>query len=177
MEIEKVDIKSELPEDYLLNEDGTETETLELINQKPYKCGICGHRTTADTLLKVHMKMHFVKRLHQCHVCKESFNFVTELNTHILSHSREISGFKCEHCAKDCFTEEDLHKHYRIHTKEKPYRCKLCLRCFSEEFYLRAHERSHHGEEYAKKNMMQDGTFVDPSLVKHLSDDSVKGKD
>ncbi|XP_018572870.1 zinc finger protein 708-like [Anoplophora glabripennis] len=174
MEIENVTIKSEqIDEDDIIEDKiNIKEEGLQSTNETPYKCGICGHRTTTDTLLKVHMKMHLVKRLHQCNICKKTFSFVTELNSHILTHTEEKNSYQCEVCRRDCFTEEDLHKHYRVHTKEKPFKCKLCFRSFSDDSYLRVHERTHHGEDYFKNVMKKNGTFVDPNLVKNVIEDS-----
>lgn len=176
MEIESITIKSEqLDEEYcnIIEEKiNIKEEDLQSTNETPYKCGICGHRTTTDTLLKVHMKMHLVKRVHQCNICKKTFSFVTELNSHILTHPEEKNSYQCEVCGRDCFTEEDLHKHYRVHTKEKPFKCKLCFRFFSDDSYLRIHERTHHGEDYFRNIMKKNGTFVDPDLVKNVNEEN-----
>ncbi|KAJ8916018.1 hypothetical protein NQ315_010886 [Exocentrus adspersus] len=181
MEIEHVAIKSE-PQDEdscKIIEDEVEIKEEELAdftNEAPYKCGICGHRTITDVLLKVHMKLHLVKRQHKCNICSQTFSFVTELNSHILTHTEEKNSYHCEVCGRDCFTEEDLHKHYRVHTKEKPFKCKLCFRAFSDDSYLRIHERSHHGEDYLKEAMKKGGTFVSPSVVENVNKDSSSGQ-
>ncbi|XP_056637271.1 uncharacterized protein LOC130445582 [Diorhabda sublineata] len=57
--------------------------------EKPFKCGICGHCTTSNVLLKVHMKMHLMRRQHWCSICKQSFNFISELNNHMAQHNTQ----------------------------------------------------------------------------------------
>ncbi|CAG9814916.1 unnamed protein product [Phaedon cochleariae] len=94
MNFENVMIKSEsidVDEDNNIVEDTVDSKIKESANDKLSKCGICGHCTTSNILLRLHMKMHFMKRIHQCGVCRKTFSFVTELNAHMVNH-QNIDG-------------------------------------------------------------------------------------
>ena len=56
----------------------------------------------------------------------------------------EKSGkFKCRFCEKVLASNTNLINHERIHTGEKPYKCKYCGRGFTEKGNMRVHEFKH----------------------------------
>ena len=49
-------------------------------------------------------------------------------------------------CAKRFSRSDELTRHLRIHTGQKPFQCHICLRCFSRSDHLTTHIRTHTGE-------------------------------
>nr|CAH7732792.1 unnamed protein product [Callosobruchus chinensis] len=58
------------------------------------------------------------------------------------THSGE-RPYRCRLCKKAFSDSSTLTKHLRIHSGEKPYECKLCLLRFSQSGNLNRHMRVH----------------------------------
>ncbi|OJI99303.1 hypothetical protein ASPVEDRAFT_163140, partial [Aspergillus versicolor CBS 583.65] len=56
----------------------------------------------------------------------------------------QTPSHRCSHCAREFVRAEHLVRHERIHTKEKPFSCKLCEKSFSRTDLLRRHEKKSH---------------------------------
>ncbi|KAL7668081.1 hypothetical protein ACOME3_008799 [Neoechinorhynchus agilis] len=56
--------------------------------------------------------------------------------------------FKCpiENCPRRFSRSDELTRHIRIHTGDKPFRCHICSRAFSRSDHLTTHIRTHTGE-------------------------------
>lgn len=53
--------------------------------------------------------------------------------------------YKCEVCDKGFSQQANLVKHVRLHTGERPYSCRFCSRTFAQQANLDRHERIHTG--------------------------------
>ncbi|XP_045181218.2 zinc finger protein 490-like isoform X8 [Mercenaria mercenaria] len=57
----------------------------------------------------------------------------------------EMSIFVCllENCGKKFGSRQGIERHIRVHTKEKPFKCRLCNYCCSRKDSLKIHESKH----------------------------------
>jgi hypothetical protein len=81
----------------------------------------------------------------KCSVCSKTFTDQKQFYAHVRRHS-EIKKFACAHpgCGRAFTKIQHLNDHKRVHTKEKPYRCNMCDKSFSQNGNLRVHVKLIH---------------------------------
>lgn len=130
---------------------------------KPYSCLRC--RKTFSR--KYHLERHVLqtgcdgspKPNHPCQVCGRVFSRKDNLREHLRAHAGQVKRKKklqCPQCEKEYQGQAMLHAHIlREHTKEentdnqtrdRPYQCEFCSRCFPSSGAMKKHRRMHTGE-------------------------------
>ncbi|KAL1379654.1 hypothetical protein pipiens_014741 [Culex pipiens pipiens] len=67
-------------------------------------------------------------------------------------HSRDSDpGKPCEYCSRTFLRSDDLRRHIRTHTNERPYACDQCPRAYKQSFELKEHRDACHSEEGTRK--------------------------
>ena len=115
--------------------------------EKPFACSDCTSAFKTINELKAHRRIHTGEKPHLCHECDASFAQSSQLKKHKLSkHSSSvrIRPYPCPDCTSAFVTKFDLANHKRIHTGEKPFKCRSCLAVFSQASALKTHTLRKH---------------------------------
>ena len=83
---------------------------------------------------------------HRCVDCEKSFERRNDLLRHNRSHTGE-KPYQCEICKKKSFTTRGHMKtHMMMHSGETPYRCEICRKSCHSSSHLKIHMMSHTGD-------------------------------
>ncbi|KAK3095484.1 hypothetical protein FSP39_015228 [Pinctada imbricata] len=117
-------------------------------------CEICGQNYKTKRSLTRHLWGHrqmSERKKTKCDKCSQ----VLSSHQHYLIHygrthltveemgSFPLKTYKCEICNKICMCKWKLKVHMRIHTGEKPNKCRHCGKGFAERCNMLVHERAH----------------------------------
>jgi DNA-directed RNA polymerase subunit RPC12/RpoP len=106
-------------------------------------------------------------RLHICSVCQKSFKQSEDLTRHERTHSGE-RPYKCNVCP-DAFTQKaNLIRHMKKHSGEKPYVCDICTKPFALRNNLKIHMRTHSGEKPYACNQCEQAFARNGDLTRHM---------
>jgi len=105
-----------------------------------YVCGECEEMFTIKGALSRHKRTHF-RTVFECDYCKKQCTSVTQLNDHRRIHTKELP-FMCEICGKCFRTAMNLCNHKYVH-KPPIYTCEVCNKKCNSRFYLTQHKKVH----------------------------------
>nr|XP_023013999.1 PR domain zinc finger protein 10-like [Leptinotarsa decemlineata] len=110
---------------------------------KPLQCKTCKKRFLNNSALACHIKTHFAgKKVFECPICKESFDHVLKLKSHVPIHCHN-NTFTCPHCKKIFRKYSIIRKHIRAFHCERTHDCQHCSKVFPTVDKLRMHLLRH----------------------------------
>ncbi len=86
----------------------------------------------------------FMVPIHECNQCGKKWRTVTELKSHIASHS-DVRPFVCEICGQAYKMKKALDIHIGMHNGIHPFVCTYCNKSFTQKVGLEKHLPIHTG--------------------------------
>ena len=93
----------------------------------------------------MHIRVHTNDRPYPCPYkdkCNQSFKTRSQLNDHILKHTK-IKKHVCPECKASFSRKSRLKIHLMIHKGEKPFQCEICKKQFREKSNYNYHLKKH----------------------------------
>ncbi|XP_027842149.1 transcriptional repressor CTCFL-like isoform X1 [Aphis gossypii] len=137
--------------------------------ERPYQCPHCTYASPDTFKLKRHLRIHTGEKPYECDICFSRFTQSNSLKTHRLIHSGEKPVFKCDHCPATCGRKTDLRIHVqKLHTSDKPIKCKRCGDAFPDRYQYKVHCKSHEGEKCYKCELCPYASMSQRHLETHM---------
>ena len=86
-----------------------------------------------------------------CDQCDRVFKTKVHLKVHVERDHDKVRRHLCQICDKTFYAHNDLVSHTRVHTGDKPYKCRYCPKGFSHGSHRVRHERLKHQEEEQRR--------------------------
>lgn len=119
-------------------------------NDRPCLCTTCGKRFININRLKNHVrdKHPLVEAQHErsvCTVCGMEFARYYSLKKHREKHHKlAVEILTCDICQRVFNNRKCLVQHMKLHSGQKPYKCRYCEMAFAQLAGKRGHERNKH---------------------------------
>lgn len=120
-----------------------------------FSCEYCGDMFSVREFLDHHLRHKHNQRpvgKHRCVHCPYSSDRKDNLTRHEKIHTGE-RPYVCHVCCRDFNRPAHLFMHLVVHTGEKPYECPDCGKCFSQSSHVPQHRRALHSGETGRTHL------------------------
>ncbi|XP_002134554.1 zinc finger protein 134 [Drosophila pseudoobscura] len=115
--------------------------------RKEHVCEHCGVAKVTRTELLTHLRIHNPSwEKFKCQQCPQLFRHKSAISRHVRVVHEGQRRFQCVYCEKRFGTHASQVRHERLHAsdqQQRPSRCDVCSKCFSDGERLASHMRSH----------------------------------
>lgn len=133
------------------------------INLKNKLCSHCGQAFRSRMDLEIHFAVAHDKNVQNviCDICGKVLPHPKLLGKHIQSmHVYNNKGkHKCPFCDKVFEKTISWHKHLKVHSRVKPYRCGFCDYRSIKRYNILLHMKKRHKEDATYEDLVKDGEF------------------
>lgn len=107
-------------------------------------CEICGRAFKKYNDFYQHQYRHSNELLYKCNICPYRGRSKDQLRNHSKIHGQECK-YLCTHCPRKFLNRSNLTRHLRRHAEPK-FQCTVCQKSFYDNFTLKNHVNSQHGD-------------------------------
>ncbi|XP_045104046.1 transcriptional repressor CTCF-like [Portunus trituberculatus] len=137
--------------------------------ERPYQCPHCTYASPDTFKLKRHLRIHTGEKPYECEICRARFTQSNSLKAHKLIHTGNKPVYACELCPTTCGRKTDLRIHVqKLHTSDKPLKCKKCGKAFPDRYTFKQHNKSHEGEKCFKCDLCPYASTSARHLESHM---------
>ncbi|XP_031639797.1 zinc finger protein 84-like [Contarinia nasturtii] len=135
--------------------------------KKRFKCQLCEYASNYKHALNRHMLTHTGEKPYQCDICQKGFIQANYMKKHKVTHKNEIP-FHCRGCFTGFSQKVDQKTHEKV-CKTRRYECHICKKFFTVgKFSLKEHMRKHNGEKPYRCEICMKRFTNKSNLKRHL---------
>merc|ERR1711971_628655 len=146
------------------------TQRVDLEGNTSYTCTVCKRDFTHKSNLRYHATCAGGGGggSYPCELCHRVFKSTSHLTYHMRSVHTKERPFHCRLCDKSFHQSVKLKRHQLLHTGERPFQCDICKKSFKTNYHLKEH-RNIHTTELHHPCLSCDKRFADKNnLRRHM---------